>query len=45
MAKGQKSSNKEVRKPKQAKTAGATAAPVLLGKGLVDQINKSSNKK
>ena len=33
MAKGQKRSNKEVRKPKQKKAKGNTAAPSLKGLG------------
>lgn len=42
MAKGQKKSNKEIKKPKQVKTAAA--APATFEKGL-SEANSSSKKK
>ena len=42
MAKGQKRSNKEIKKPKQQKTAAA--APTSLSKGLV-ATNENTKKK
>ncbi|MBL8572086.1 MAG: hypothetical protein JNM13_00280 [Hyphomicrobiaceae bacterium] len=46
MAKGQKRSNKEVRKPKSEKPAAAAAlaSAALMGKGLVAQINGPKKK-
>lgn len=44
MAKGQKKSNREIRKPKAAKAAAAPATPGVMGKG-VNPLGGASGKK